>query len=134
MAENKSNMSYDTMLEILIQNMKQLAGNTTSSCNVITNTHSILLIIKDKIEKDTKLSEDVRDMLIMQFDELFNSIEENNNGFFTSLSFLKEQLGAYRIVCQKLKEAGILNGDMSTSMSFVEKSLLAGEKKCQKPE
>ncbi len=130
----ESNISYDTMLEMLIQNMRQLVGNTTLSCSITTKTHTMLLMMKDKIRKDTNLAEDVKDILLMQFDELFSSIEENSSGLFISLSFLREQLEAYRIVYNNLKKSGIIHGDMSTSMSFVEKYLSAGENKCQKQE
>ena len=128
MAEDKSNMSYDTMLEMLIQNMKQLTGNTTSSCNMITTTYSILVMMKDRIGSDSKLLPESKEVILMQIDELFHSMEENSNGLFSSLSFLKEQLESYRVVYQKLKESGIVSGDMSSAMSFVEKSLSIGEK------
>lgn len=134
MTENKSNMSYDTMLEMLIQNMKQLAANSTSSCNTINSTNSILVSMKNRIKDDQKISEESKEVLVSQIEELFNSIDENNNILFTHLSFLREQLNTYRMVCKKLKESGILHGDMSASMTFVEKSLSVGEKICQKQE
>ena len=120
---NIANLSYDTMFEFVVKNMGEFAGHTKSCCNLVSNNASIMRAMKDRVERDQKLSDEQKECITLQIDEAISMLEDSQSSLFSNIDCLKGQLESYREVYKTFKDAGIASGDISTKFNFVEKAL-----------
>ena len=125
---NMSNLSYESMLQLILQNMSQLTGNTTSSCNILMKTCTLLQSLKKRASADVKIKQESKEEIIMQIDEINSILENSQETLFSSLSCLKSQLESYRFIYAKMKENRVIQGDISMSLNLVEKALSVKDK------